>query len=56
MAAAGPLRTLQIALEGMTTAPALSRQLAALQRRWGMALTESPPVRQWADWSELVGR
>jgi hypothetical protein len=45
MAAAGPLRTLQIALEDMTTAPALSRRLAALQRRWGMALTESPPVR-----------
>jgi hypothetical protein len=33
----------------------LRRRSRAGSRRWGMALTESPPVRQWADWSELVG-
>ena len=44
MAAAGSLRTLQIALEDMTTTPAASGRLAALQRRWGLTLTEAPPV------------
>ena len=44
MAAAGSLWTLQIALEDMTTTPAASGRLAALQRRWGLTLTEAPPV------------
>ncbi len=44
MAAEKRLPRLQLALDDLTTNRRLSERIAALQRRWGVTLTETPPV------------
>jgi hypothetical protein len=54
LASSRTLRTLQIALEDMTTAPALSRRLADMPTALGHGPDRIAAGAVKADWSEVV--
>jgi hypothetical protein len=44
MSSAGSLRAIQLALDDLSTRPQFSARIAALERRWGVHLTEDMPA------------
>jgi hypothetical protein len=44
MSSAGSLRAIQLALDDLSARPQFSGRIAALERRWGVRLTEDPPA------------
>ena len=45
MKEAGPLHTIQLALDDISANPRFSARIAHLERKWGVRLTEEPPRR-----------